>query len=111
MRSRYCPYVCVCVRVSVYPPLSLLGDGSVKIPLLLLGNGYVFYAVRVISKESRRLVLPRTFCCFIKYKWNPNMRFSFFSSITFFSAHGIHEAVFFMSVLPVRQATALPPTL
>jgi hypothetical protein len=48
-------------------PLSLLGNGSVKrtaatntqatIEELL---GVVFYAVRVVSKESRRLVLPRT---------------------------------------------------
>jgi hypothetical protein len=30
--------VCVCVCVS---PLSLLGNGSVKIPLSLLGNGSV----------------------------------------------------------------------
>jgi hypothetical protein len=28
----------------------------------LPGNGYVFYAVRVISKESRGLLLPRTSC-------------------------------------------------
>jgi hypothetical protein len=48
--------------------LSLLGKGSVK---SYRGNEYksnnrsivggvVFYAVRVVSKESRRLVLPRT---------------------------------------------------
>jgi hypothetical protein len=52
MRSRCC--LCVCVS-----PLSLLGNGSVKVPLSLLGNGYVVYAV-LVSKESRRLVLPRT---------------------------------------------------
>jgi hypothetical protein len=34
----------------------------VKVPLSLLGNGYVFYAGRVVSKERRRLVLPRTSC-------------------------------------------------
>jgi hypothetical protein len=43
-------------------PLSLLGNGSVKVPLSLLGNGYIFYAVRVVSKESRRLVLLKTSC-------------------------------------------------
>jgi hypothetical protein len=47
MRSRCCPCVCV----SVYPLLSLLGNGSVKVPLSLLGNGYISYAVRVILKE------------------------------------------------------------
>jgi hypothetical protein len=52
--------VCVCVCLCI--PLSLLGNGSVKVPLSLLGNGYVFYAVRVVSKESRRLVLLRTSC-------------------------------------------------
>jgi hypothetical protein len=57
MRSRCFP--CVCIR------LSLLGNGSVKVSLLLLGNGYVFYAARVVSKESMRLVLPRTYCFFL----------------------------------------------
>jgi hypothetical protein len=47
---------------SVKLPLSLLGSGLVKVPLSLLGNGYFFYAVRVLSKESRRLVFPRTSC-------------------------------------------------
>jgi hypothetical protein len=80
MRSRCCSCVCVCVS-----PLSLLGNDSVKVPLSLLGNGsvkipivcvyyeiillavcphncFVFYAARVISKESRQLVFPRTSC-------------------------------------------------
>jgi hypothetical protein len=51
MRSRCCPCVCFCL--SVYRPLSLLG------------NGYVFYAVRVVSKESRRLDLHRTSCLLV----------------------------------------------
>jgi hypothetical protein len=56
-------YCCPCVVcLSVYPPLSLVGNGSVKVPLSLRGNGYAFYAVRVVSNESRRLVLPRTSC-------------------------------------------------
>jgi hypothetical protein len=37
MRSRCCP--CACVRL--YIPISLLGNGSVKVPLSLLGNGSV----------------------------------------------------------------------
>jgi hypothetical protein len=61
MRSRFCPCVCRCI------PLSLLGNGSVKVPLSLLGNGYVFYAVRVVSKESRRLVLPITSFFFLPF--------------------------------------------
>jgi hypothetical protein len=51
---------CCCLCVS--PPPSLLGNGSVKVSFSLLANGYVFYAVHVVSKESRRLVLPRTSC-------------------------------------------------
>jgi hypothetical protein len=54
MRSSCCPCVCMCVCV-------LLGNGSVKVPLLLLGNG-VFCAVLVVSKESMGLVLPRNSC-------------------------------------------------
>jgi hypothetical protein len=46
MKSRCCP--CVCVSF-----------------LSLLGNGYVFYAVHVVSKKSRWLVLLRTCCNFL----------------------------------------------
>jgi hypothetical protein len=67
--SSVCVCVCVCVHVYVYT-LLLLGSGSVK---HYRGNAYkcsswrivghiVFFAVRIISKESRRLVLPRTSC-------------------------------------------------
>jgi hypothetical protein len=56
-----CLYVCMCI------PLSLLGNGWVK---SYCGNEYtrnnrrivgrvVFYAVRVILKENRQLILPR----------------------------------------------------
>jgi hypothetical protein len=58
------PCVYVCVFVSVYP-LSLLGNGSVKVPLLFLVNRYVFYAVCFVSNESRRFVLPRASCYII----------------------------------------------
>jgi hypothetical protein len=53
----------VCVSVCVYL-LSLLGDGSVKTfpRQQRIVGGVIFYAVRVISKESRRLVLPRCSC-------------------------------------------------
>jgi hypothetical protein len=68
--------------------LSLLGKGSVNcIPLSLLGNNsvktfprqgrivgrVVFYAIRVVSKESRRLVLPRTSCSSDRYSLFTNM--------------------------------------
>jgi hypothetical protein len=63
-----CLYVC---------PLSLIGKGSVK---RFHGNKYthnkrkyavgvVLYAVRVVSKESRRLVLPGTFCFHFGTAW------------------------------------------
>jgi hypothetical protein len=46
------------VCVSVYPPIVARKRLGKKIPLLLLGNCYVFFAVRVASKESRRLYFP-----------------------------------------------------
>jgi hypothetical protein len=54
----------------MYIPLSLLGSGSVKtLPRQRIHTQQrrivglvVLYAVRVVSKESRRLVLPRTSC-------------------------------------------------
>jgi hypothetical protein len=50
--------VCLCIR------LSLLGNGSVKTFLRKRRTvgGVVFYAVHVVSEESRRLVLPRSSC-------------------------------------------------
>jgi hypothetical protein len=59
-------FVCVPARVHINVSFSMLSESYQRklyvclyIPLSLLGNGYVFYAVRVLSKESRRLVLPR----------------------------------------------------
>jgi hypothetical protein len=52
-----------CVCGSMYP-LSFLGNGSVKkFPLQerILG-GVIFYVVHIVSKESKRLGLLRTFC-------------------------------------------------
>jgi hypothetical protein len=78
MRSRCCPCVCMCVCLHCVSPLSLLGNGSVKIPttsyvyyeIALLSvclplcphNCFVFYAVRAVTKKSWRLFLPRTSC-------------------------------------------------
>jgi hypothetical protein len=45
-------------------PLSLLGNNSVKIlprERRIIG-GIVFYAVRVVSKDSSRTVVPKTSC-------------------------------------------------
>jgi hypothetical protein len=54
-----------CLWVRLCTPLSLLGNNSVKTfpQERRIVGGVVFYAVRVVSKESRRLVLPRTSCC------------------------------------------------
>jgi hypothetical protein len=51
-------WVCMCV------PPSLLGNNSVNTfpRQRRIVGGVVFYAVRVVSKQSRRLVLPRTPC-------------------------------------------------
>jgi hypothetical protein len=79
MRSHCCPCVCVCVCVCVslgIPPIvarQRLGKSS----LVVVGNSYVFYAVRVVSKESRRLVLPRT-SCFKLYSSSCNTVFCIF---------------------------------
>jgi hypothetical protein len=54
MRSRFCVYVCV----FVYPPLSLLGNGSVKIPLSLLGNSSVNIPLPLLGNGSVE-TLPR----------------------------------------------------
>jgi hypothetical protein len=75
MRSYCCPCVCLCVFVcvSVYPPIvgrQRLGKSLLIIArqrlgkrfLIVASNGYVFYAVRVVSKESTLLVIPRTSC-------------------------------------------------
>jgi hypothetical protein len=56
------------VPVGVYLyPISFLGKNSVKIftRLRIIVGGVVFYVVRVISKESMRLVLPRARVIFI----------------------------------------------
>jgi hypothetical protein len=66
--------VCVCLCI----PPSLLGNGSVKVLLSLLSNDYVFYAVRVVSKESRPLVLHKTSCEFLLLIQNISLYFIFY---------------------------------
>jgi hypothetical protein len=58
------PLVHVCVSL-----LSLLGNGSVKTfpPQRRIFGGVAFYAVRVLSNESRPLVLPRISCFSLSY--------------------------------------------
>jgi hypothetical protein len=54
--------------VGLCVPLSLLRNGSVKTfprQQTIIG-GFVSSTARVISKESRRLVLPTTFCNLVK---------------------------------------------
>jgi hypothetical protein len=55
--------------VGLSTPLSLIGNGSVNIILWQwkIFRCVVFYAICVVSKESKRLVLPRTFCFFTAY--------------------------------------------
>jgi hypothetical protein len=71
-------FLCLCVCI----PLSLLGNGSEK---SYRGNEYthnrrivglvVFYAVHIVSKESKLLLLPRTSCYYFKdrnYSYSDN---------------------------------------
>jgi hypothetical protein len=44
----------------VFVCVSLLGNNSIKIFTRRIGGDGVFYAVRVVSKGNRRLVLPRS---------------------------------------------------
>jgi hypothetical protein len=57
--------------LSLCIPLSFLGNNSVKTfpRQRRIVGGVVFYAVRLASKESMRVVLPRTSCFlyFVKY--------------------------------------------
>jgi hypothetical protein len=55
---------CACLRVCLSPPITLLGNSSVKtLPLQRrIVGGVVFHVARVVSKESKRLLLPRTSC-------------------------------------------------
>jgi hypothetical protein len=57
------------VYLYVYPRVSLLGNGSVNTfprqPRIV--GGVVFYAARVVSKESRPSVLNRTYCFFLHF--------------------------------------------
>jgi hypothetical protein len=48
----------------INPFLTLLGNGSVKTSLQQQITLVVFYAVRVVSDESRRVVLPVIFVQF-----------------------------------------------
>jgi hypothetical protein len=76
MRSRCCP--CVCARVCLCIPPIVARQRLRKNPhnyLCILWDHlavwmcphscFIFYAVRVVSKENRRLVLPRTSCLFV----------------------------------------------
>jgi hypothetical protein len=65
----------------LYISLSLLGIKSVKTFPRQRRNvgGVVFYVVHVVSKQSRRLVLPRTHC--FPFCWkicNPTQRSDFY---------------------------------
>jgi hypothetical protein len=55
-------------------PLSLIGDGSVNTFPRKGGivGGVVFYAVRVVSKKSRQLVLTRTYYLILTYHLRPD---------------------------------------
>jgi hypothetical protein len=62
--ERMCLWVCLCIS------LSLLGNDSVETfpRQWIIVGGIVFYAVRVVSYESKRLVLPRTSCLTTMYQ-------------------------------------------
>jgi hypothetical protein len=94
----------VCARVYLCILLSLLGNSSVKISLLLIGNGYVFCAVRVVSKVSRPLVHPRTPCIYLYYLLNLFLSFCLHSvyihPTTYPSTHPLNEVTPTVQGLP-----------
>jgi hypothetical protein len=71
-----CSFLCGQCRiegesVDLCIPLSLQGSGSVNTfpwQWRIVG-GVIFYAVRVVSKESRRLILPKTSCSKGEERW------------------------------------------
>jgi hypothetical protein len=75
-------WVCLCI------PLSLLGNNSVKtFPRPWRIVGVVFYAVRVVLKESRRLILFRISCC--KSNMPKVLSFKIYDIIRFSSANKV----------------------
>jgi hypothetical protein len=50
------------VGISVYPPIVAKQWLGKKVPAAKKFWGVILYAIPVVLKESRRLVLPRTFC-------------------------------------------------
>jgi hypothetical protein len=62
-----CSMLAVSCRESIglCMPLWLLGNSSVNtFPQGIIIGGVVFYSVRFVSKEGRRLVIPKTSGCF-----------------------------------------------
>jgi hypothetical protein len=69
MRSLCCLSVCVSVSVhlSTYPPNFFSRLIRSLCCLCVPHIFFVFYATRVVSKECRRLQLPRTSCFYLPY--------------------------------------------
>jgi hypothetical protein len=80
-------------------PLSLLGNNSVKrFPRRRkIVRGAFFYAVSVISKESRHLVLPRTSCLFSSVCW---LFLCFFFIEQFYVCHICPASIYFSTYIP-----------
>jgi hypothetical protein len=57
-----CVYFCVCPPVCVSPLILEVYEITLLSVCLHPLNFFVFYAVRLVSKENRRLVLPRYSC-------------------------------------------------
>jgi hypothetical protein len=78
---------------SVYPLIVAMQWLGKHVPRQQRIVGVVFYSVRVVSKESRRLVLPRTSClkrcgtynnhCALNGNWNGHSSFSLFFFLHF----------------------------
>jgi hypothetical protein len=54
-----------CLSLCVSPPIFVmrLARSPCSLGMNIPPNFFCFYTVRVVSKESRRLILPRTSCC------------------------------------------------
>jgi hypothetical protein len=107
--GRVCLWICLCIS------LKLLGDYSVKAfpRQRRIVGGVVSYEVRIVSKESRWLLLPRTSyfnCSFGCLHWNYVYPSSFLASPTLLIPN-IHSEVMMVILMNTDSPKPHPPEI